>query len=33
VTPSHSAAAGAQVDLATAVTRCKAFPIKEFAAQ
>ncbi|WP_445514911.1 hypothetical protein [Stenotrophomonas sp. 3(2025)] len=33
VTPSHSAAAGAQVDLATAMTHCKAIPIKEFAAQ
>lgn len=32
VTPSHSAAAGAQVDLATAMTHCKAIPIKEFAA-
>lgn len=32
VTPSHSASAGAQVDLATAMTHCKAIPIKEFAA-
>lgn len=32
VPPSHDAAAAAEVDLATAMTHCKAIPIKEFAA-